>query len=252
MSNEYNFANKHILIAGASSGIGRTIAIKLSRAGAKVTIFARSKEKLQETIGLLEGDDHASFSFDISATGEIENFLKDIIKERGAIDGFVYCIGSGSNRPLKVSKPYYMEAIMRMNFFGFFECCRVITKKGYFNPGMHIIGLSSCASIMGGKGQSAYSASKAAMDASVRIMAQELAEKKISINTIRPGMIETETYKSVMNTVSSKEQEELFAQQFLGLGKPEDIANLIAFMLSDASGFITGANISADGGYTCH
>ena len=200
----------------------------------------------------MDGNNHACYSFDITETAGIEAFLKEVINERGALDGFVYCIGSGPNRPLKVSKPDYMEAIMRMNFFGFFECCRVITKKGYYVPGMHIVGLSSCASIMGGKGQSAYSASKAALDASVRVLAQELAEKRISINTVRPGMIETKTYKSVMDTISPKEQEELFAQQFLGVGVPEDIANLVVFLLSDASGFITGTNISADGGYTCH
>ena len=137
-----------------------------------------------------------------------------------------------------------------INFFGFYEIVRQICKKGRFNEGMRIVGISSTAATIGNKTQSVYSASKAAMDGAVRSIAREVADKKICINTVAPGMTATDMYANYLNKNGevSDANQKLLRRQYLGIANTTDIANAIAYLISPAARFITGTSLLVDGG----
>lgn len=249
MKNVIDLANNTILITGASSGMGAETANLCSELGARVILIARREDKLKEVLAELKGDGHKYYSFDLSEIDKIESFIKLIIAENGPLDGFVHCAGIPGTRPLKMMKPKALQQVMDINFNSFVEVVRCVTKRNAFNEGMSIVGISSVSSTMGSLGKVAYCASKAAMDAVVRCMAKELAPNKIRANTVCPGIIDTAIYQKYQDNAGDSHDAQLkLERQYLGLGQPIDVANMIVFLLSDASRMITGANIGVDGG----
>jgi NAD(P)-dependent dehydrogenase (short-subunit alcohol dehydrogenase family) len=249
MINPMQLTNKKILVTGASSGIGKETSILLSKLGAKVIMLARREEKLKETLAALEGEGHKYYSFDLHDIEGIENMVKRIISENGPIDGFVHSAGISELRPIAMTKPNFLHKIMLVNFYSFIELCRCLTKRKNFNEQGSIVAVSSVAAQQGEKGKLAYSASKAALDAAVRCIAKELAEKKIRVNTIALSRIDTDMNKTLKRIVENQDYEtNVLNRQYLGLGKPIDAANMIAYLLSDAAKFITGTSIAVDGG----
>ena len=239
-------------MAGASSGIGRKTAITLSRVGAKLILMARREEQLGEALAELEGGEHAAYCVDFSKLNSIESYVETAVKEHGILDGLVYSAGITMDLPLRMFSAEKLEQVFRVNFFGFAECVRQTTKKGRFRPGMRIVGVSSVASLIGKKADMGYSASKGAMNAAIRSMAIELAEKDICINAVAPGMTATKMYKDYIaqNGVDSNANLSILKRQYLGIGDPQDIANVIAFLISPAARFITGITLPVDGGRT--
>lgn len=252
MYNLIDLTDKRILVIGASSGIGKQTAITLSRLGARLSLIARNEEKLQQVITELEGSGHDYFVSDVSIVKNIEAVVKYIVAKNGALDGMVYSAGVGTAIPLMQSKPEKVQESFNVNFFGFFEMVRQISRKGRFNPDLRIVGVSSCASLRGDKSKAIYSSSKAAMDSAVRCMAKELAEKGICINTVAPSMTATELYTHYVEKYGedSETNRELMARQYLGIAETQDIANAIAFLISPAAKFITGITMPVDGGLT--
>lgn len=249
MVNVIDLTGKQILITGASSGMGKETAILCSKLGAKVIMVSRNEEKLQSVLNSLEGDGHMYFPFDLSQVDEIEDFIKDMISKTGPIDGFVHSAGMGSTRPLKLLKPAALREVMELNFYSFIEVIRCITKRKCYNEGLSIVGISSISSKQGNQTKTAYCASKGAMNASVRCLAKELADKKIRVNTVNPALINTDIYQQFLdNSGDSEDAKNIMARQYLGLGEPVDVANMIAFLLSDAAKFITGSSVDIDGG----
>lgn len=249
MNNYIDFKDKKIIVTGGSSGIGKETAKLLSSLGAKIILIARNENKMEETISELDGSNHSFYSMDLSLTDEIEKFVKEIMIKEGKIDGLVYSSGINSTRPLTLIKPKIMREVMAINFFGFIEFVRCIVKTKMYNEGMKIVGVSSTSSKVGNKGKTAYCASKAAMDGAVRCMAKELANKKIRVNTVVPAWVETPLYEEVKSEVGdSEDTKDILSRQYLGLIKPINVANAIAFLLSDASEYITGESINVDGG----
>ena len=253
MYNLVDLTNKTIIVTGASSGIGRQTAITISKLGGKVVCIARREDKLKETMSLLEGKGHEYYSFDLSSLDEISDLFKLIKKDVGTIDGLVYAAGIVKDGPLNSVSPARIRALFDTNFFAFVECSRWASKKGYYNNGMSIIAFSSIVSIDGGKGQLAYASSKAAINGAVRCMAVELASKGIRVNAVVPGMINTEMYQGFLSVTGGNEADadkNLKRRQYLGIGEPQDVANSVAYLLSDAAKFITGICMPVDGGYT--
>ncbi len=249
MINPMDLSMKRILVAGASSGIGRETAILISKLGGVAILVARREEKLLETLSLMNGDYHSFYCFDLKETEKIGNFVKQVVSEKGPFDGLVFSVGIGSTRPLKMMGPINLREVMEINFYPFVELVRSITKKSCYNPGLSIVGVSSVASVQGNQGKTAYCASKAAMDGAMRCMAKELAPKRIRVNNVCPSLIDTAIFESFLERgEGSKNAEEVMLRQYLGIGKPIDVANMIAFLLSEASSFITGSAIGIDGG----
>ncbi len=254
MNSLVDLSGKRILVVGASTGIGKQTAITLSTLGAEVTLVARNEENLQKAMAELEGDGHDYFVADVSDVASIEALVKEVVVKDGPLDGMVYSAGVGTAIPLAQSKPEKVQDAFNVNFFGFFETVRQISRKGRFNPGMRIVGVSSCASLRGDKSKAIYSSSKSAMDSAVRCMAKELAEKEICINTVAPSMTATELYNRYLEKYGedSETNKELLTRQYLGIAQPQDVANAIAFLISPAARFITGITMPVDGGLsTC-
>lgn len=252
MSGFVDFTGKRIVVAGASSGIGRETALLLNKLGASIILIARREDKLKETLKALTGTDNAYYIADLSILDSIEPLFKKIVAEQGKLDGMVYSAGVGTSMPLIMFKPEKVQKIFDINYFGFVECVRQICKRGRFNEGMRIVGVSSVASMRGDKSHMAYSASKSAMDSSVRCIARELADKGICINTVAPAMTATELYNRYVEKYGeeSGSNQEILRRQYLGIAQTTDVANAIAFLISSEARFITGITLPVDGGMT--
>lgn len=241
-----DLTGKHIVITGASNGIGRAASIQASKLGAKVSLIARNEERLQETVSLMEGDGHKLFQFDLNEINQIDSIIGTIVDQNGTIDGLVHCAGLGLNRPIKLAKPDFVEQVTRVNYFAFVELIRSVSNKKRTNEGASYIGISSVAAVHGNKTQGIYSASKGAMNAVVHAFAKELASRKIRVNTIAFGMVETDMYKGFLE--SGGNNEELLQDQYLGIIPVEYAGNAICYLLSDASKYITGGTFNYDAG----
>lgn len=241
------FEDKVILVTGASIGIGQQTAILLSQLGAKIILLATNEDKLVNTLSLLEGNGHNYFCYNLADIDNIEKKVKEIINQCGKIDGFVNCVGIRSRRPISLLSPKEIKNVMDVNFGSFIELIRCITKKGHFNDGLSIVGVSSIASHVGGVSVTAYAASKAAVEAAVRCLSKELAPKNIRLNTVVPAQINTPEYANLLLMHGGVDT--ILNRQYLGLGEATDVANAIAFLLSPAAKFITGISLPIDGGY---
>ncbi|MDO9155189.1 MAG: SDR family oxidoreductase [Paludibacter sp.] len=248
MINLLNFTDKQILIAGASTGIGKDTAILLSKLGAKLILLDINEDGLKEVSNSLEGSEHHYCRYDLSDLDGIEPQIKNIVSTYGALDGFVHCVGVRSRRPVSMLTPDIIREVLNINFGSFVELIRCITKKNHFNVGLSIVGISSISSQRGGPSVTAYAASKGAMDSAVRCLAKELATKKIRVNTVVPAQINTPAFTDLIKN-SENGVDATLSRQYLGLGDTIDVASVIAFLLSDSSKFITGAAIPVDGGF---
>lgn len=246
MINPMDLTGKHILVTGASSGIGRQTAITASRLGARLSLMARNDERLAQTMAALEGHGHLSRVFDLVNLEGLAELVKGIVAENGPLDGLVNSAGVAENRPIRLSNPDFLEKVFRINFFPFVELVRCAGNRKHSNLGASFVGISSVAAFKGAKAQGAYAASKAAIDAVVRPMAKELADRRVRVNAAAFGMIHTDMYQTFLDAGGSDES---LADQYLGVGQTEDAANVICFLLSDASRFVTGSTLVADGGF---
>ncbi len=247
---------KHILITGGASGIGRQTAIILSELGARVSIMDLQEEGLKETLSMLKGEGHSIHAADLSQIDALEELVVGIVKETGPFDGYVQCAGIVKNLPVINYKFERLHKIMLVNFYSYFEIVRILSKKGRYNEGMSIVGISSIAATHGAAAQAAYGASKAAMDGAMRCLAKELGEKGIRLNTVQPAATETAMYTEYMAMKATMKDTEMKVQanprQYLGMNAPADVANAIIFLLSPASRKITGVMLPVDGGYAAN
>lgn len=245
---------RHILVTGATSGIGRQTAILASEYGARISFIGRREDKLQETLSMMSGEGHDYVAFDLSETSAIESLIKNIVEKNGPFDGYVQCAGINKDQPINSVKFDRIHEIMLTNFYSFYEIVRVVSRKGRFNPGLSIVGVSSTAAECGVPSNTAYSASKAAMNGAMRSMAKELSAKGIRVNTILPGPTNTEMYREYLSLRSGvKEQKTPLSsasRNYLGINEPIDVANAAVFLLSPASRMITGIELPVDAGYT--
>lgn len=239
MINPMDLTGKHILITGGSSGIGRQCAIQASRLGARVSVIARREEDLKETVAMMDRpEEHAYFVADLSETDTIEELVKSIVAQRGAVDGFCHAAGIATVRTLKMSKPAFIEKMFRLNTFAFIELVRCLTAKDRMNDGGSLVGISSSAAENGNVSQGAYGASKAAMNGFLHPAAKELNVRRIRVNTVAFAMVDTPMFQEFLDNGGNVE---LMKAQELGTIDVESAANAVMFLLSDAARYITSA-----------
>lgn len=250
MFNLVDLTNKHILVTGASSGIGMEIAILVSKLGARVSLVGRKKETLENVLSKLEGNDHYLYEFDVTNFSEVDHLVSSVVENSGLIDGFVHSAGIEMTRPLKMLKVNHYKDVFDVNTISALEMTRVVTKNGNISNEASIIFISSIVGLLGQAGKTAYSASKGALIAASKCLALELASKGIRVNTILPALVETEMSSKLLETMSEESKINILKMHPLGFGKAIDIANSTAFLLSPASKWITGVEFIIDGGYS--
>tara|TARA_R110002051_G_scaffold159061_2_gene230424 strand:+ start:3298 stop:4050 length:753 start_codon:yes stop_codon:yes gene_type:complete len=244
--------NKNIIITGASSGIGRECAITLSKVGAKLVLIGRNSDRLEETHKALDNEGHLTFKMDVTDFDKTESVISEAVNIIGRIDGFIHCAGIEMTSPLRSMNYEKYNELFSVNTISAFEISKVISKKKFINnTGASIVFISSVAGLLGVNGKVGYCSSKAALIAGAKAMALELANKKIRVNTILPGMVETEMFDKMKAELPEGSFSDILKKHPLGFGKPLDIANLCAFLLSDLSKWITGSDFIIDGGYSC-
>ena len=187
MINPMDLTGKRILVTGATGGIGRETAVQLSKLGATVVISGRNPDKLQQTYEMLEGEGHAKYTIDLDDVDSLEEVMKSIVSECGAFHGYAHCAGVSQMRPFKMTKKENIIDMMNSSYFSFVEIVRCLSKKGCFEDGGSIVAISSTASIQGKQSKVAYSAAKAALDASVRCMICDLKKKKSGLTLLCPA-----------------------------------------------------------------
>ena len=248
MKNPFSLTKKIILVTGASSGIGRGIAVECSKMGAKIIINGRNNDRLKETYSLLNGNGHIIISADLSKNEEIEKLVEQI----PLIDGCVNSAGIPQMIPVKYLNRANLGDIFNVNAIGPILLTTLLIKKQKLKKGSSVVFISSISGVYtANSGESSYAASKGAINGFVKVSALELAVRKIRVNSINPGLVPTRMLE-LSNSVFSEEQllDTMYGRYPLKrLGTPEDIAYGAIYLLSDASGWVTGINLLIDGGY---
>jgi len=245
-----DLSGKNILVTGASSGLGRATCITLSNLKAKVCLVARDKQRLEKTQKSMRGDGHLIMPFDLCNFANYSGLFDSIVNRIGRLNGLVHFAGIRKTLPLRALKYEDLKDIFEINFFAFIELTKFFSKKNIANPtGGSIVVASSVLSLRGASAMTGYGSSKAAVDGAVRSLSCELAAKRIRVNSVAPGHVETEMNLEVKKTLSEEAYNQIIKSHPLGIGQPADVANLVAFLLSDEARWITGTTIPIDGGF---
>ena len=241
-------AGKVALVTGASRGIGKAIACKLAREGAKVIInYNGSNEKAEAVNSEIEaaGGQAEVYQCDVSDYTACETFIQTVIKEEGSLDILVNNAGITKDGLLMKMSEEDFDKVLDTNLKGAFNTIRFASRQMLRQKGGRIINMSSVVGVSGNAGQANYAASKAGVIGLTKAAARELASRGITVNAIAPGFIETD----MTDVLSDKVKEASEAQIPLGhFGKPEDVAAAAAFLASEEAGYITGQVLHVDGG----
>ena len=245
MDSLFNLQGKTILVTGASSGIGKAIAVLCATQGATILLTARNKEKLEETLKLLPEGNHQYFLADLTLDHEIN----ELVAQLPILDGVILNAGMVKTVPVQYLKKDDLNYMFNLTLNSSVLMIQQLLKKKKIIAEGSICFISSVASQKMTIGNSMYSAAKGALNSFSRSLALELAPKKIRVNAILPGMIETPILDA---GPVSKEQLDLHLKNYpLGrFGKPEDIAGLTIYLMADISKWMTGSLLTLDGGYT--
>ena len=241
--NPFTLEGKVILVTGASSGIGRGIAVTCSKMGANVIINGRNVAKLQETSCLMESDSAIIKPGDLTDVATLSSLVSELPK----LDGVVHCAGIGQRIPCKDLQIDNVNQVMEVNFNAPVMLQAELLRQKKINKAASIVFVASIASWSPSFGNSIYSASKGAIISYANCLALELAPRKIRVNCISPAMVWTDLiFSDGTDEEQLKEDEQRYPLK--RYGSPEDIANLVIYMLSDASTWMTGSNVKISGG----
>ncbi len=250
--NPFDLSGKHVVISGASSGIGRQCAISCAASGAIVSLLGRNKERLQETLASMEYQEkHQIYCIDLTQSDLVSIAVQKVVETSGCIHGLVNCAGISTTLLMKSVNESKLDEFFRNNVYTAFFLTKEVCKMGNFSKdGGSIIFLSSVMGSFGEVGKSLYAMTKGALQAGAKSLACELANKKIRVNTISPGVIITPMNEKLPHIADPDKRAAIEKMHLLGLGQTEDVANACIYLLSDASRWITGINLFIDGGYS--
>lgn len=240
----FDFSSKKIIVTGASSGVGREVAIQLSRSNAQVILIARREEELKKTLSLMEGAAHSYQVADLSNFDQTVMVVTEIVKTDGKkIDGIAHCAGIAVPTTLRMMTKTALDHTLQTNFYSFAALLKCAASKRLFQDGGSVVGISSIVSVHGQPGNGIYGASKGAMDAIMKCAARELQPRGIRVNTICPDGIKTEMLANLaMNRTKDGNSKSLPDNLML----PEKVASIILSLLSDSMQYISGVSLTVD------
>jgi len=241
--------DKVALVTGGSRGLGKAIAQELASDGAQVVVnYVSSTDKAEEVVAAIKakGGKALSMKADVANLEEVEKMVDTIHEQFGRIDILVNNAGVTRDELLISMEKEDWDRVIATNLGGLFNCSKAVAKYMMIQKSGRIINMSSVAGERGGRGQSNYAASKGAVNAFTRSIAMELARKKVTVNAVAPGVVETEMSSEVIRRAQDIILNSVALKR---LGQPEEIAKVVAFLASDDASYITGEVIRVDGGF---
>jgi len=245
-----SLAGRTALVTGGSRGIGRAIVQRLARDGAQVAfVYQSSAAPAEQLVAELTGEGHTvvAYQADVKNKAEADAVVQKVIDAWGKVDILVNNAGVIRDTLLAMMTEEQWQEVIQTNLSSVFNFCQAVTRPMMSARYGRIVNMSSVAAEFGNKGQVNYAASKGGIDGLTKCLATELAGRGVTVNAVAPGFIETDMTAAVRNAAEAEIKKRIPAKR---LGKPEDIAHTVAFLVSDAASYVTGQVIRVDGGLT--
>jgi NAD(P)-dependent dehydrogenase (short-subunit alcohol dehydrogenase family) len=251
MSRErFLLTDKLIVVTGASSGIGAACAVMVAQLGARVALVARREAEMAELAKTLPGTGHVVCPCDLSQPDVCEPLIKDLVAKSGKISGIIHAAGGKLDLPLRVSSADDFLKLYALNTVSAALLAQAMSRNGRVpEGGSSLVLFSSIAAHRGQPALTSYAATKAALEGFLITAAVELAKPKVRVNGLIVGAVDTPMLRDTATKYGPQWWENAHQAQPLGLGRPEDVASVAAFLVSDAARWMTGALVPIDGGF---
>lgn len=241
----FDFTGENFVVTGASSGMGKDVAISLGKAGAKVLAIGRNVERLQ-AVKAECAENIFTVSVDVCDTLAMEKAIKDFVSEHGKLNGCVHAAGITDITPIRSYDKENARKIMDISFWAGVDLIQLVSKNKNSVEGASHVLFSSVAAEATLKGMFAYSGTKAAVNAAVSCIAKDLSKKKQRVNSVMPGWVKSDM---TLFLGGLSDMDDMNSRELLGFGEPSDVTGMVMFLLSDNAKWITGTNIAVDGGF---
>lgn len=251
--NPMSLEGRTILVTGATSGIGKATAIYLSKLGARVVASGRNEERLNEVLGQLEGaktdQPHIGRLFDLADLDAIVPWLKALCAEIGPLNGIAHCAGVQATKPIQSINSAFVMDVLTQNLGAALMLAQAFRLKACHGSPASLVYCSSSAALRTAPGNVVYAASKGGIVSAVKGLGVELVRDGVRVNAVAPAMVDTPMSDQFRTILSEENFKRVVDMHPLGLGRPDDVAAAIAFLLADTSRWITGSILSVDGGF---